>query len=219
MVRGLAMLATLALSARVGVRAFTRPAMRPAATRMFCSAETPAAAPKKEEAPAPRPDFDFSVTDIRVGVFTEAWHHEDSDKLFCEKIDVGEEEPRQIVSGLRAHYELSDLEERRCLVVCNLKKAKLGGVESFGMVLCGSNEDGKVEFVEPPAEAEIGERVFVEGMEGEPFSPNQVKKKKAWENVSPNLKVIDGTATFKGEPIMTTAGACTTPTVTEGRIS
>ena len=105
------------------------------------------------------------------------------------------------------------------LVVCNLKKAKLAGVESFGMVLCGSNEDGKVEFVEPPADAEVGERVFCEGMEGEPLSPNQIKKKKVWEAVSPDLKVVDGVATFKGSPILTSAGPCTTPTVKDGGIS
>merc|ERR1719152_747896 len=96
--------------------------------------EAPAAPAAAPEAPA----IDFSAMDIRVGQFVEAWHHEDSEKLFVERIDLGEDEPRQIVSGLRAYYELPDLEARRCLVVCNLKKAKLAGVESFGMVLCGS---------------------------------------------------------------------------------
>jgi hypothetical protein len=37
------------------------------------------------------------------------------------------------------------------------------------MVMCAVNEDGsKVEFVEPPEGAEIGERVMVEGFDGEP---------------------------------------------------
>ena len=156
---------------------------------------------------------------MRVGQFVEAWHHEDSEKLFCERIDVGEDEPRQIVSGLRAYYELSELADRRVIVVCNLKKAKLGGVESTGMVLCGSDADGKVEFVEPPADAAIGERVMVEGMDGDALTPNQLKKKRAWEAVSPELKMVGGVATFRGQPIVTSAGACTTPTVVEGKIS
>lgn len=40
----------------------------------------------------------------------QAWKHPDSDKLWCEEIDLGEAEPRQIASGLRHFYaEESDL--------------------------------------------------------------------------------------------------------------
>jgi len=53
----------------------------------------------------------FAKLDVRVGKIVEAWFHPDSDKLWCEKIDVGEEEPREIASGIRAYYaEPSDLE-------------------------------------------------------------------------------------------------------------
>jgi hypothetical protein len=39
------------------------------------------------------------------------------------------------------------------------------------MVLCAASEDGsKVEFIEPPADAKIGERVMVDGFDGEPVS-------------------------------------------------
>ena len=73
----------------------------------------------------------FGKLDIRVGKIVEAWEHPDSEKLWVEKIDVGDEggEPRQIASGLRAHYATAaDLEGREVIVVCNLKEAKLGGV-------------------------------------------------------------------------------------------
>ncbi len=63
------------------------------------------------------------------------WHHPDADKLFCEEIDVGEESPRQIASGLRQHYSLEEMQDRKVLVVCNLKPAKIVGFESNGMVL------------------------------------------------------------------------------------
>ena len=39
--------------------------------------------------------------DMRVGKLIEVWNHPDSEKLYCEKIDIGEEEPRIILSGLR----------------------------------------------------------------------------------------------------------------------
>ena len=69
-------------------------------------------------------------------VLFKVWHHPDADKLFCEEIDVGEESgPRQIVSGLRDHYTLEEMQDRKVLVVCNLKAAKIAGINSNGMVL------------------------------------------------------------------------------------
>lgn len=82
--------------------------------------------PKKAKAPADA--MPFEMLDVRVGKIVEAWEHPDSDKLWCERIDVGEEEPREIASGLRAYYKTAEeLVDRKVLVVCNLKPAKLGG--------------------------------------------------------------------------------------------
>ena len=62
------------------------------------------------------------MLDVRVGRIVEAWEHPDSEKLWCERIDVGEEEPREIASGLRAHYASAEqLTDRKVLVVCNPK--------------------------------------------------------------------------------------------------
>lgn len=164
-----------------------------------------------EEPPAPSADIDVSKLDIRVGVITKAWFHEEADKLFCEEIDIGEESgPRQIASGLRAHYNLEDLEGQRVLVLTNLKTRKLVGFPSHGMVMCAASEDGtKVEFIEPPEGAQIGERVMVEGYDGEPATENQIIKKKMLDAIFPDLVTDDsGVATFKGSPFMTSAGPC-----------
>lgn len=166
-------------------------------------------------------EYSFSAMDVRVGTFVKAWEHPDSDKLFVEEIDVGEEEPRQIVSGLRAYYSLEDLEGQRCLVVSNLPKAKLAGVDSFGMVLCGSeDEKAKVEFIVPPEDAENGERVLCGDDDAPPLTSNQVKKKKVWPKVQPKLAVVDGKATFDGE-LLTAAGgqSCSPATIQKGPIS
>eukprot|EP00965_Chrysotila_dentata_P095388 3153142-Pleurochrysis_carterae.AAC.1 len=193
--------------------------------RMMCA---PAAEPAAEAAPAPAPAAPaeaeippFAKLDVRVGRILEAWEHPDSEKLWCEKIDVGEPEPRQIASGIRAYYATKDdLEGKAVLVVCNLKAAKLGGVESNGMVLCASSEDkSKVEFIEPPAEAAPGERVMCEGIMVEPASPNQVKKKKILEGACADLKSVDNVATYKGIPLTTSAGPCRSPTIATGTIS
>jgi aminoacyl tRNA synthase complex-interacting multifunctional protein 1 len=76
------------------------------------------------------------------------------------------------------------------------------------MVLCAS-ANGKTEFVEPPEGALIGERIAVEGFQGDPATENQVGKKKILEAILPDLKTNqDGVACYRGIPFMTTAGKC-----------
>mmetsp|Transcript_9634 Transcript_9634/g.12724 ORF Transcript_9634/g.12724 Transcript_9634/m.12724 type:complete len:662 (+) Transcript_9634:235-2220(+) len=164
----------------------------------------------KKQPPAAEPTaIDISKLDIRVGVITEAWVHEEADKLFCEMIDIGEEGgPRKIASGLRAYYDVNDLPGQRVLVLANLKERKMLGFPSHGMVLCASGDD-QVKFVEPPADAAIGERIFVEGFEGEPATENQVIKKKMLDKIFPDLKTnADGVVTYQGKPLGTSSGPC-----------
>ena len=132
--------------------------------------------------------------------------------MYCEEIDLGEEGgPRQIASGLKAHYKIEDLEGRKVLVLANLKSRKLVGFPSHGMVLCASSEDGEVQFVDPPENSKVGERIQVDGFDGEPATENQVIKKKMLDAIFPDLKTDgDGVATYKGKPLMTGDGPCKT---------
>jgi aminoacyl tRNA synthase complex-interacting multifunctional protein 1 len=145
--------------------------------------------------------FDISALDIRVGEIKKVWPHPEAEKLFCEEIDVGEDQPRQIASGLRPFYKTEDLENRRVVVLCNLKKRNLVGFPSHGMVLCASNADHtQVQCMEPPGNAKIGDRVIFEGFEsGEPEPENKIAKKKIFEAVSPDLKTnSNGICVWKG---------------------
>ncbi|KAL9190452.1 hypothetical protein ACHAXT_007663 [Thalassiosira profunda] len=165
---------------------------------------------KKSPPPAAPVEIDISKLNIVVGVINKAWEHEEADKLFCEEIDVGEAEPRQIASGLRAHYSAADLTGRRVLVLANLKTRKLVGFPSHGMVLCASTDDGsKVVFVDPPEDATIGERVRVGGFDGEPATENQVLKKKMLDAIFPELRTdAAGAASYRGVPLMAGTGRC-----------
>lgn len=165
------------------------------------------AASKAGNAASDQPEF--TKVDIRVGKIVKVWNHASADKLFCEQIDVGEETgPREIASGLRDHYSLEDMQDRLVLVVCNLKAAKIVGFSSNGMVLAAKGED-KVELVTPPEGSKVGERVFIEGLEGEPFSSSQMKKKKTWDAAAKELKTGEGgLATWQGKTIQTSAGPC-----------
>jgi len=160
----------------------------------------------------------ITALDIRVGRVTRVWEHEEADKLFCEEVDVGEDEPRTIASGLRPYMSKEDIEGRLVLVLCNLKTRKMVGFPSHGMVLCASNADHtEVKFVSPPVDAKVGERVTVpgisfEGEDGAPYAENKVGKKKVFEKLAPHLVTDDnGTAEFMGRPFLTSAGVCTSP--------
>lgn len=163
---------------------------------------------------------EFTKIEIRVGQITKVWTHPEADKLFCEEIDVGEDSgPRTIASGLREHYSLDELQGKKVLVVCNLKAAKIVGFSSNGMVLA-AKQDGKVELVTPPEGAPVGERVFIEGLVGEPFTSAQVKKKKIWETVAKDLLTGEGAvATWNGNVILTSAGHCTAHSLVGAPIS
>ncbi len=176
----------------------------------------------------PKDDYSgppISALDIRVGLVTKVWEHEEADKLYCEEIDVGEDEPRKIASGLRPYLKPEDLEGRKVLVLCNLKERKLVGFPSHGMVLCSSNADHTdVRLVNPPIDAKVGERVTVpdfnfEGEDGEPYAENKIGKKKVFEQIAPFLVTSKyGVPEFLGRPFMTSAGVCTSP-IPDGTVS
>lgn len=165
---------------------------------------------------------DICKLEFKVGVITKVWVHPDADKLYCEEIDVGEEVPRQIASGLRPHFSEEQMLGQRLLVASNLKAKNLVGFKSHGMVLCAAepidDENEKVEFVEPPEGAAIGEIVTFEGLPPpEPFSPAQVDKKKAWQKAADGMKTTEGRlAAWNGHVFMTSAGPCQTMTIAGG---
>jgi len=47
--------------------------------------------------------------------------HPNADSLFVEQIDLGEEKPRTIVSGLVKYVKPEDFENKLVVVLCNLK--------------------------------------------------------------------------------------------------
>ncbi len=77
--------------------------------------------------------------DIRVAMIIKAEPHPEADKLLVLQVDMGDEK-RQLVAGLREHYNPVDLEGKKILVLCNLKPAKLRGMESQGMLLAAEKD-------------------------------------------------------------------------------
>lgn len=154
--------------------------------------------------------------DIRVGRIVEVSKHPEADALYVEKIDLGESlGPRTIVSGLVNFVPESEMLNRIVVVLCNLKPAKMRGIESAGMVLCASSEDPRqVEPLDAPEGSQPGDRVVVEGYEtGDPdvvLNP----KKKIWEKLQEDLRVnSSGAAQWQGNALVTQRGALTAKTM------
>ncbi|XP_011203673.2 tyrosine--tRNA ligase, cytoplasmic [Bactrocera dorsalis] len=145
--------------------------------------------------------------DIRVGKVVEVSRHPDADTLYVLKIDLGEEQPRTIISGLVKFVTIEELDQRLVAVLCNLKPSKMRGILSEGMVLCTSNADHTV--VEPiivPASATPGSRLAFEGYSGTPDEQLNPKKK-VWEKLSVDLKTnAEGVAVWKENFLLTPEG-------------
>ena len=80
----------------------------------------------------------FRALELRVGTVRAAEPHPNADRLLLLRVDLGTEE-RQLVAGIRAHYDPAALVGRQVVVVANLEPAQLRGVESQGMVLAASD--------------------------------------------------------------------------------
>jgi len=81
----------------------------------------------------------FRTIELRVATVRSAEPHPNADRLVVLRVDLGGEE-RQLVAGIRAHYDPATLVGRQVIVVANLEPAKLRGVESQGMVLAAADE-------------------------------------------------------------------------------
>ncbi|RKP36013.1 hypothetical protein BJ085DRAFT_13179 [Dimargaris cristalligena] len=182
------------------------------------------AKPKAKPANEPKPIVPSQI-DLRVGKIIECGKHPDADSLYVEKIDLGEEEPRTVVSGLVKFIPLEDMQGREVVCVCNLKPVAMRGVKSFAMVLCASSADGNtVEFVEPPQGSQPGQKVYFEGFAtGEPEAVLNPKKK-IWETIQPGLLTDESRQALYQSPegvahlLKTDAGICTVKSVTKGTI-
>lgn len=106
----------------------------------------------------------FSKCDLRVGRIVECAPHPDSDKLYKEKVDVGEGELRDIGSGLNGSIPLEDMTKGLVVVFANLKPRKMADFMSNGMILASSNSDkSKIELVRPPENSKVGDRIQLTG--------------------------------------------------------
>jgi len=97
---------------------------------------------KKEEGVALIGIDQFFQTSLKVGTVIKAEEVPKSKKLLLLQVDVGEDEPRQVVAGIKEWYSANEILGTQVCVVANLKPAKLMGYKSEGMLLAAKDENG-----------------------------------------------------------------------------
>lgn len=150
-----------------------------------------------------------------------------TNRLYVETVDLGDPEPRTIVSGLVKFVPIDQMRDRLVVALCNLKPRNMRGVKSDGMLLCASDAAHEnVEPLDPPAGASPGDRIGFEldgarpGEQPAPAGANQVQKKKIWEALQPELRVLDSrVASWKGSEMVAAAGKVTAASLVGGGIS
>jgi methionyl-tRNA synthetase len=82
---------------------------------------------------------EFQNLDIRVGEVVAAEGIDGADDLARLEVDLGVE-TRQVVAGIKQLHDLDSLPGERVVVLANIEKTELFGVESNGMILAAGDE-------------------------------------------------------------------------------
>jgi methionyl-tRNA synthetase len=90
---------------------------------------------------------DFIKVELKVGTVIEAEDLEGSEKLLKLTVDLGEEEPRTILSGIKQWYRPEDLKDKQFIFVANLEPRKMMGLESQGMILAVDGEEKPIPLI------------------------------------------------------------------------
>eukprot|EP00928_Gymnodinium_smaydae_P018688 TRINITY_DN1711_c0_g7_i1.p1 TRINITY_DN1711_c0_g7~~TRINITY_DN1711_c0_g7_i1.p1 ORF type:complete len:685 (-),score=140.22 TRINITY_DN1711_c0_g7_i1:103-2091(-) len=187
----------------------------------------PAAAAQTGAAPAEgTPEAALCKLDIRSGRIIKVEKVPNSDKLYLLQVNIGDEQPRQVVSGLQKHYKESDLENRAVIVYCNIKPGKLAGCESQAMILAATKDKDSpnevCELLAPPSGVPEGTRPRVGDLEvGSASAGVSVKNiSKVWGVVQPLLRSSNKReAVFSGTPLLMNGSPVSTGNLTDTIIS
>ncbi len=102
---------------------------------------------------------EFKKVDIAVGQILSAQKVPETDKLLKLSVNLGEEQPRQIVSGISLYFpDPSVLVGKKCMFVANLEPRVIRGIESQGMILAVSDENGNFSLLVPSDTIPVGAR-------------------------------------------------------------
>lgn len=165
--------------------------------------------------------------ELRVGRLLDFSNHATSDSLSVCMVDVGDSEPRTVVtsslisssSSAAEPADMSHLSDRLAVLLCNVKPTAVHGVQSHALLLTAYRRDcpSSIELLEPAEGSVPGEHVFVEGFSDTSQTPAQQlnPKKKIWDKLQVEFSVDnDLNVVYKDVyQLRTTQGAVTCRTL------
>lgn len=103
---------------------------------------------------------DFDKVELKVAEVIDCQKVKGADKLLQFRLDAGDQQDRQILSGIAEFYpDPSALIGKKVVIVANLKPRKMRGQISQGMILSAESADGKLQIVEAPKEMPNGSEI------------------------------------------------------------
>ncbi|QLQ79843.1 hypothetical protein HG537_0C04920 [Torulaspora globosa] len=151
-------------------------------------------------------NYHFDLLNLKIGYATRVENHPDSERLYVSQIRLDETgSVKQICSGIREYVPRESLEGNLVVVVDNMKKCKLRGQISEGMILCGESVSGDV--VSPCTLAKfdfslVGKNVVLESGSANEPTTRRIRSSE-WEDISSRLKVAEGgRITYRDETTM-----------------
>lgn len=103
---------------------------------------------------------EFKKVEMIVGEIQTVEKVPDTDKLLRLTVDLGEPEPRQIVSGIAGFFpEYEVLKGKKCVFVGNLAPRTIRGLESNGMILAAHTDEGAFALMVPERDIAPGTRI------------------------------------------------------------
>lgn len=102
---------------------------------------------------------EFKSADIRIGTILSAERIPGLDKIWKLTVDVGEESPRTILTGIIPWYpEAESLTGKQVPILVNLEPRTIKGIESQGM-LVAIDDNGGATLVHPDKSVKPGSRL------------------------------------------------------------
>ncbi|WP_240077888.1 methionine--tRNA ligase [Enterococcus gallinarum] len=94
---------------------------------------------------------DFDKIELKVAEVIDCQKVKGADKLLQFRLAAGDDQDRQILSGIAEFYpEPQDLIGKKVVIVANLKPRKMRGQISQGMILSAEDTEGRLKIVEAP---------------------------------------------------------------------
>ena len=100
---------------------------------------------------------DFAKVELKVGTVVDAEDIEGSEKLLKLKVNLGEEQPRQVLAGIKQWYKPEALIGKQIVIVATLEPRMMMGLESQGMILCA--DGSKPIFLKPSQKVLPGTKI------------------------------------------------------------